>query len=117
MLNFIVNQSKNFPIGKIEWITRKNRKNTTNQPLEKKMQLRSTKLLDKESYYTKEELDALNSFNGTGFYKQDQDPKVQPNIFDTRQTFLRKMHDPKMLEKFLDDYKFLKEQSIKTEIY
>lgn len=85
--------------------------------MRRKTQLRRTKLLDKESYYTKEELDALNYFNGTGFYKQYQDPKVQPNIFDTRQTFLRKMHDPKMLAKFLDDYKFLKEQSITPEIY
>ena len=70
--------------------------------MRKKMELKRTKLSDKEYYYTKEELDAISYFRGTGFYKKQQDPKVHPNIFDTRQSFLRKMHDPIARKKFLD---------------
>ena len=70
--------------------------------MRKKIELKRTKLSDKEYYYTKEELDAISYFRGTGFYKKQQDPKVHPNIFDTRQSFLRKMQDPRAREKFLD---------------
>lgn len=49
-----------------------------------------------DSLYTKEELDAINYFKGTGFYAKHQDLKTKPNIFDTRQTFLLKMHDSKL---------------------
>lgn len=41
-------------------------------------------------------------FYGTGFYKQHQDPSVRPNIFDSRQSFLMKMHDEKMRDNFLN---------------
>jgi len=55
-------------------------------------------------YYTKDELDAIDYFNGTGIYKQYQDLKEKPNMFDTRQTFLLKMHDPVRRNKFLDTF-------------
>ena len=38
----------------------------------------------------------MDYFNGTGFYQKEQDPTRKPNIFDTRQTFLLKMHDDKL---------------------
>lgn len=50
------------------------------------------RMKDNSKLYTKEELDAMNYFHGTGFYKQQQDPNVKPNIFDTRQSFLFKMY-------------------------
>jgi hypothetical protein len=50
------------------------------------------------------EKDALNYFNGTGFYKKYQNPKTLPNIFDTRQSFLLKMEDREVRENFLKSY-------------
>jgi hypothetical protein len=53
---------------------------------------------------TSEEQDAVDYFNGTGIYAKLQDIKTKPNIFDTRQSFLRKMHDPIALDNFLDSF-------------
>jgi len=55
-------------------------------------------------FYTKQELDAIDYFHGTGSYKKHQDPAMKPNIFDTRQTFLFKMHDRTRLIKFLNSF-------------
>ena len=51
--------------------------------MKRKKELKRLRVLDKKSYYTKEELDAMNYFQGTGFYIKYQDLKVKPNIFDT----------------------------------
>ena len=72
--------------------------------MKRKKELKRLRVLDKKSYYTKEELDAMDYFYGTGFYQKQQDPEVKPNIFDTRQSFLRKMHDPIALDNFLDSF-------------
>jgi len=69
--------------------------------MRRRKEIKRVGMLDKKSSYTKEELDAMDYFHGTGFYKQHQDPKVSPNIFDTRQTFLLKMHDPVLRNNFL----------------
>ena len=53
---------------------------------------------------TLEEQNAVEYFNGTGIYTKFQDIKTKPNIFDTRQSFLRKMHDPITLDNFLDSF-------------
>ena len=50
------------------------------------------------------QLDAINYFHGTGFYQKHQDLEVKPNIFDTRQSFLRKMHAPIALDNFLNSF-------------
>jgi len=55
--------------------------------IRRKQETKRLRVLDKKSYYTKEELDAMNYFQGTGFYSKQQDPKVKLNIFDTRQYF------------------------------
>lgn len=55
-------------------------------------------------YYTKEELDAISYFKGTGFYAKQQDTKMKPNIFDTRQTFLIKMQDKTVRTEFLGSF-------------
>ena len=60
-------------------------------------------MIDHPKFYTKEELDAMNYFYGTGFYRQHQDPSVRPNIFDSRQSFLMKMHDDKLRNDFLNN--------------
>ena len=55
--------------------------------------------------YTKEELDGIHYFQGPSFYQKYQDPEVTPNIFDTRQTFLLKMHNPVLRNNFLNSFK------------
>ena len=51
-----------------------------------------------------EEKSAIDYFHGTGIYTKFQDPNTPPNIFDTRKTFLKKMENKKMREKFLETY-------------
>ena len=40
-----------------------------------------------------EEHNSINYFTGQGFYRFPQDFRTEPNIFDTRESFLIKMHD------------------------
>ena len=65
---------------------------------------RESKRMRHKPLYTNKELDAINYFKGTDFYAEYQDSKTKPNIFDTRQTFLLKMHDPKLREDFLNSF-------------
>ena len=53
---------------------------------------------------TKDEQDAIDYFSGSGFYQIHQDPRVEPNIFDNRQSFLLKVHNKKMRMKFLKSF-------------
>lgn len=53
---------------------------------------------------TADEQDAINYVKGTGVYENYQKLTTAPNIFDTRQSFLLKMHDPKVRAKFLKSY-------------
>jgi len=53
---------------------------------------------------TPEEQDVVNYFSGTGFYKNYQSPKTSPNIFDTRESFLKKMNNREMRTNFLNSY-------------
>ena len=53
---------------------------------------------------TPQEKDAFDYFRGTGFYKSYQDVSRPPNIFDTRDTFLKKMQNFEMRNKFLNTY-------------
>ncbi len=73
--------------------------------IRKKREIRRLRLQESDDLYTKEELDAINYFQGTGdFYRKRQDPKLKPNIFDTRQSFLVKMHDPILRKNFLNSF-------------
>ena len=71
----------------------------------KKRDIKKWTLSDPKRYLKKEELDAIDSFNGTGFYNDYQNSKAYPyaNIFDTRQSFLLKMHDPVVCTIFLNN--------------
>ena len=53
---------------------------------------------------TAEEKLSIDYFHGTEIYAKFQDPKTPPNLFDTRETFLKKMENEDMLEKFLETY-------------
>jgi hypothetical protein len=67
-------------------------------------EIKRLRLSDKKSYYTNQELNAMDYFYGTSFYQKEQDPKQKSNIFDTRQSFLRKMHDPVLRHNFLNSF-------------
>lgn len=56
-------------------------------------------------FYTTQELNAINYFNGQGFYAKHQDPSMPPNIYDTRTSFLIKMQDPMMRKNFLKNFR------------
>ena len=72
--------------------------------MRKESELKRLRIKDNSKFYTKQELDAIYYFHGTGFYKKYQDPAMKPNIFDTRQTFLFKMHDQTRLLEFLNSF-------------
>ena len=72
--------------------------------MRKESELKRLRIKDTSKFYTKQELDAIDYFHGTGFYKKYQDPAIKPNIFDTRQTFLFKMHDRMRLLEFLNSF-------------
>ena len=57
-----------------------------------------------QKWLTDEEKSSIDYFHGTGIYAKFQDPKTPPNILDTRETFLKKMENPDMREKFLETY-------------
>jgi hypothetical protein len=64
-----------------------------------------------EKILSSRERDAIDYFQGTGFYEKYQAPGVKPNIYDTRKSFLLKMeNDDEMREEFLKDYNLLRIQ-------
>ena len=72
--------------------------------MRKKREMIRLRMKEDPKFYTKEELDAMDYFHGTGFYQKQQDPEVKPNIFDTRQSFLLKIDDPVLRNNFLNSF-------------
>lgn len=72
--------------------------------IKKQTQLKRLRIKDTSGFYTKEEVDAINYFHGKGFYAKEQDPNIKPNIFDTRQSFLIKMHNPVIRKNFIKSF-------------
>jgi hypothetical protein len=62
--------------------------------------------------FSLEEKDAIAYFQGTGFYAYCQKLEERPNVFDTRETFLLKMHNPEMRENFLNALNRLSEKNL-----
>jgi hypothetical protein len=61
--------------------------------MRKKKEIIKLRMADDLNFYSEKELDA-----------RYQDPSVAPNIYDTRQSFLLKMHDISSREKFLQSF-------------
>ncbi len=70
--------------------------------MRKTKEIQRVRALRNTRYYTKEELDAIDYFHVAGIYAIFQDPKTKPNIFDTRKTFLLKMHNDELRTEFLN---------------
>ena len=60
---------------------------------------------DKMRLLSPQEHDAINYFTGQGFYRSQQDFRTEPNIFDTRESFLIKMHNESNRNRFLNSLK------------
>ena len=56
---------------------------------------------DRKKLLSPEEQDTLNYFTGRGFYLSLQDFRREPNLFDTRGSFLLKMHNESFRNRFL----------------
>lgn len=69
--------------------------------IKKQIQLKRLRIQDTSSFFTKEEVDAINYFHGKDFYAKTQDSSLKPNIFDPRQSFLMKTHNPVMRKNFI----------------
>lgn len=93
---------KYFPDWKERMDYQKKQEEFYKSAIKRKKEIKRIRLLDNKNFYTKEELDAMDYFNGNGFYQEKQDPKQKPNIFDIRQTFLLKMHNPILRNNFLN---------------
>jgi hypothetical protein len=65
-----------------------------------------------KDFFSSEEKDAIAYFQGTGFYADCQRLEERFNVFDTRETFLLKMHNPTMREKFLNGLNRLSEKNL-----
>jgi len=71
--------------------------------MQKKREMIRLRMKEDPKFYTKEELDAMDYFQGNGIYAKYQDKREKYNIFDTRQSFLLKMHDDKFRNDFLNN--------------
>jgi hypothetical protein len=95
--------TKHFPDWSGRMIFQKKQEGFYKSAMQKKREALRLRL--KENFNrTSEEQDAVDYFNGTGIYVKFQDIKTKPNIFDTRQSFLQKMHDPVALDNFLNSF-------------
>lgn len=60
---------------------------------------------DKMRLLSPEEQDAINYFTSQGLYRSQQYFRTEPNIFDTRESFLIKMHNESNRNRFLKSLK------------
>lgn len=62
-------------------------------------------------HYTPNQLDAIDYFRGTGTYAFHQDLNQPPNIFDSRQSLVLKMHNNEVRTKFLLNERWIRTKS------
>ena len=107
-LTFHRKLEKHFPDWEDRMNFQKKQENFYKSAMKKQAELRRTRMIDMSNRYTKEELDAVSYFQGTGFYAKQQDPSENPKpcIYDTRQTFLIKMHDNDIRRNVLKSFNF-----------
>jgi len=102
--DFHLRLEKYFPDWEERMAYQKNQTEFYKSARRKKKDLIKLRMADDLNVYSEKELDAINYFEGKGFYARYQDPSVAPNIYDTRQSFLLKMHDISSREKFLQSF-------------
>jgi hypothetical protein len=95
---------KYFPDWEERMAYQKSRTEFYKSAMRKKKEIIKLRMGDDLNFYSEKELDAINYFEGKSLYARCQDPSVAPNIYDTRQSFLLKMHDISSREKFLQSF-------------
>lgn len=96
---------REFPDWKARMDYQKKQEKLYKSAMRKQTEFKRVRMNDTSNLYTKHELDSIDYFHGTGSYKKHQDPSTKPNIFDTIQTFLHKMHDRTLRKNFLKSFK------------
>lgn len=77
---------------------------------QKKLKMSPIGISSSDKLFSPEEKYVIAYLQGTGFYADCQRLEERPNVFDTRETFFLKMHNPKMREKFLNGLNRLSEK-------
>ena len=95
---------QHFPDWKERMDYQKRQEEIYKSAMRKRNEIKRLRLLENSDFYTKEELDAIAYFEGTGKYAEYQDLRTKPNIFDSRQSFLLKMHDESLRNEFLNSF-------------
>jgi len=93
-----------FPDGEERMAYQESQTEFYKSAMRKKKEIIKLRMVDDLNFYSEKELDAINYFEGKSLYARCQDPSVAPNIYDTRQSFLLKMHDISSREKFLQSF-------------
>jgi len=102
-LDFHRQLEQNFPDGARRMDYQKKQEKFFKSAMRKKREMIRLRIKEDPKFYTKEELDAMDYFQGNGIYAKYQDKREKYNIFDTRQSFLLKMHDDKFRNDFLNN--------------
>ena len=102
-LDFQRQLKQHFPDWKARIDYQKKQEEFYKLAMKRRKELQRIRMIDKKSYYTKEELDAMDYFQGNGIYAKYQDKRETYNIFDTRQSFLLKMYNDKLRNDFLNN--------------
>ena len=96
---------KGFPDSKRRIQFEKSQLEFYNSARSKLYRVPTLSMKDKIRLLSPEEHDAINYFTGQGFYRSQQDFRTEPNIFDTRESFLIKMHNESNRNRFLKSLK------------
>jgi hypothetical protein len=113
--NFDANFHRILQKGFPDWETRieyEQKQRELYESAQKKLKMSPIGISSSEQLFSTEEKDAIAYFQGTGFYADCQRLEERPNMFDTRETFLLKMHNPKMRENFLNRLNRLSEKNL-----
>lgn len=102
-LDFHRQLEQNFPDDERRMDYQKNQEKFLKSAMRKKREIIRLRMREDPKFYTKEERDAMDYFQGNGIYAKYQDKREKYNIFDTRQSFLLKMHDDKFRNDFLNN--------------
>jgi hypothetical protein len=95
---------RHFPDWEERMVYQKSQTQFLKSAMRKKKAIIKLRMIDHRKFYSQKELDAINYFEGKSFYAKYQELSVAPNIYDTRQSFLLKMHNISSREKFLQSF-------------
>lgn len=102
-LEFHRHLEQNFPDWPERMEYQKKQEKFLRSAMRRKREMLRLRMIQTPKTYTKEEEDAMDYFQGNGMYAEYQDEKKQYNIFDTRQSFLLKMHNDELRNRFLNN--------------